>query len=148
MHDMASEEFESLNEEIDNLVKKTLPALLIPPSPTAHLGALVELKAGVGGTEACLFLADMLRMYQRFAAESDFKVSMISTSDLEEGGAREALMEVTGIGAYDLMRWESGVHRVQRVPSTDAGGRVHTSTVAVVASPLLSSRWPFTYAAP
>ncbi|KAF9009178.1 peptide chain release factor 1 [Hymenopellis radicata] len=137
MRSMASEEFKALNEEDDQLVNTTLPALLLPPSPTAKMSALVELKAGVGGTESCLFLLDLLRMYQRYIAEtSNWKVTMVSVNTLEEGGARDALMEVEGEGSYDRLRWESGVHRVQRVPSTSANGRIHTSTVAVIVLPL------------
>ncbi len=135
MRSMATEEFNALNKEADQLVNATLPSLLLPPSSTAKMSALVELKAGVGGVESCLFLLDMLRMYQRYIAEtSNWKITMVSVNIVEAGGARDALMEVEGEGAYDRLRWESGVHRVQRVPSTDASGRVHTSTVAVIVS--------------
>lgn len=134
MRSMASEEYKTLGEQVDELVNTTLPSLLIPPSPTGRLSALLELKAGVGGTEACLFLADMLRMYQRYITNAEWTFTMVSVSSLEEGGAREALLEVQGEGAYDRLRWESGVHRVQRVPATDSSGRVHTSTVAVIVS--------------
>ncbi|KAF8913492.1 hypothetical protein CPB85DRAFT_1375562 [Mucidula mucida] len=141
MRSMATEEFNALNKEADQLVNATLPSLLLPPSSTAKMSALVELKAGVGGVESCLFLLDMLRMYQRYIAEtSNWKITMVSVNIVEAGGARDALMEVEGEGAYDRLRWESGVHRVQRVPSTDASGRVHTSTVAVIVLPLADEK--------
>lgn len=145
MRGMASEEYNSVLEEVEELVTNTLPALLIPPSPTGNLGALIELKAGVGGAESCLFVVDLLRMYQRFLENSDYKFNMVSTNEIEQGGMRDALMEISGPGAYDLLRWESGVHRVQRVPNTEASGRVHTSTVAVIVRHCLSLMYtPFT----
>ncbi|KIY63418.1 peptide chain release factor 1 [Cylindrobasidium torrendii FP15055 ss-10] len=140
MRSMASEEYNSVQEEVEELVTDTLPALLIPPSPTGNLGALIELKAGVGGAESCLFVVDLLRMYQRFLENSDYKYTMVSTNEIEQGGIRDALMEVSAPGAYDLLRWESGVHRVQRVPHTEASGRVHTSTVAVIVLPLVTEQ--------
>jgi peptide chain release factor 1 len=92
----------------------------------------MELKAGVGGAEAALFLSEMLRMYERLAASRGFEVSLLSKSDLDQGGMRDAVVEIKGDGAYDTLRAESGVHRVQRVPATETGGRTHTSTVAIV----------------
>ncbi len=132
MRSMAEEEYHSLEEKMEEIVNTTLPALLKPSSSTAHYSALVELKSGVGGVESSLFLADMLRMYQRYATAQRWKWTMMAVNELEQGGTRDAIMEVKGPGAYDRLRWESGVHRVQRVPSTDASGRVHTSTVAVI----------------
>ncbi|KAK0206749.1 peptide chain release factor 1 [Desarmillaria ectypa] len=137
---MAEEEYHSLEEKVEEIVDTTLPALLKASSPTAHYSALVELKSGVGGVESSLFLADMLRMYQRYATAQRWKWTMMAVNELEQGGTRDAIMEVKGPGAYDRLRWESGVHRVQRVPSTDASGRVHTSTVAVIVLPLAEEK--------
>jgi len=97
----------------------------------------MELKSGVGGSESSLFLADMLRMYQRLANTIYDQTHIIAQNDLENGGIKDAILEIKGKGAYDSLRWESGVHRVQRVPMTEASGRVHTSTVAVVVLPLV-----------
>ncbi|KAK0453868.1 peptide chain release factor 1 [Armillaria borealis] len=140
MRSMAEEEYYSLEEKVEEIVDTTLPALLKPSSSTAHYSALVELKSGVGGVESSLFLADMLRMYQRYATAQRWKWTMMAVNELEQGGTRDAIMEVKGLGAYDRLRWESGVHRVQRVPSTDASGRVHTSTVAVIVLPLAEEK--------
>ncbi|CDO74079.1 hypothetical protein BN946_scf185043.g129 [Trametes cinnabarina] len=136
MRSMAEEEYASLTENINRLVEKTFPALLVPPSPTAHLSAIIELRAGVGGSESALFVGDLIRMYTRAAQAMGWDVSMISSNVLETGGIKDAIMEVKGKGAYDALRWESGVHRVQRVPATEANGRVHTSTVGVMVLPL------------
>lgn len=137
MRALATEEYTTLTEQLNKSVTETLPQLLVPPSETAHLGALMELKSGVGGSESSLFLADMLRMYQRLANASRWKAQVVTQNDLETGGIKDAIMEIKGEGAYDSLRWESGVHRVQRVPATEASGRVHTSTVAVVVLPLM-----------
>ncbi|KZV62063.1 release factor [Peniophora sp. CONT] len=114
----------------------TLPALLIPPSPTAHLSALVELKSAVGGAESSLFLKELLGVYTRYANARGWEPTLVGSQDLDAGGVKDAILEVGGEGAYDALRYESGVHRVQRVPATESAGRVHTSTVAVVVLPL------------
>jgi peptide chain release factor 1 len=94
----------------------------------------MELKAGVGGSESNLFLGELMRMYLRYAQSVKWKTTTVSSLDTPEGGVKNAVVEFKGPGAYDSLRWESGVHRVQRVPATEASGRVHTSTVAVVVS--------------
>ncbi|KAF9445275.1 release factor [Macrolepiota fuliginosa MF-IS2] len=137
MRALATEEYTSLTDHLNTTVTQTFPQLLVPPSTTVQLGALMELKSGVGGSESSLFLADMLRMYQRLANASRWKAHIVSKNDLETGGIKDAVVEIKGEGAYDALRWESGVHRVQRVPATEASGRVHTSTVAVVVLPLM-----------
>jgi len=137
MRALALEEYTSLTGQLVKSVTETFPRLLVPPSDTAHLGALMELKSGVGGSESSLFLADMLRMYQRLANTIYDQTHIIAQNDLENGGIKDAILEIKGKGAYDSLRWESGVHRVQRVPMTEASGRVHTSTVAVVVLPLV-----------
>ncbi|KAI9001163.1 release factor [Trametes punicea] len=136
MRSMAEDEYASLTENMSQLVEETFPALLVPPSETAHLSALIELRAGVGGSESALFVGDLVRMYTRAAQAMGWDVNMISSNVLDAGGIKDAIMEVKGKGAYDALRWESGVHRVQRVPATEANGRVHTSTVGVMVLPL------------
>jgi len=88
----------------------------------------------VGGSEASLFLNDLLKVYLRYAQGMKWKADVIGRNETDGGGVKDSIVEVKGLGAYDMLRWESGVHRVQRVPSTDAKGRVHTSTVAVIVS--------------
>ncbi|KAI0334802.1 release factor [Cubamyces sp. BRFM 1775] len=136
MRSMAEEEYATLSESINALVEDTFPSLLVPPSQTAKLSAIIELRAGVGGSESALFTADLVRMYTRAAQAMGWGVSMVSSNILETGGMKDAIMEVKGQGVYDALRWESGVHRVQRVPATEASGRVHTSTVSVMVLPL------------
>lgn len=92
----------------------------------------MELKSGVGGSEASLFLADLLRMYQRLTNTTHWKATIVAKNDAEGNGIKDATVEFKGEGAYDALRWESGVHRVQRVPATETSGRTHTSTVAIV----------------
>lgn len=137
MRALASEEYTTLTDQLNTTVTHTFPRLLVPSSTTAHLGALVELKSGVGGSESSLFVADLLRMYQRLANANRWRAQIMSQNDLESGGIKDAVVEIKGESAYDTLRWESGVHRVQRVPATEASGRVHTSTAAVLVLPLI-----------
>lgn len=132
MRHMAEDEYESLSDSMKQLAEATFPELLVPPSKTAHLSAMIELRAGVGGSESALFTADLVRMYTRAAQAQGWNVTLLSSNILETGGMKDAIMEVKGEGVYDALRWESGVHRVQRVPATEANGRVHTSTVSVM----------------
>ncbi|KAL4063711.1 hypothetical protein J3A83DRAFT_4361843 [Scleroderma citrinum] len=136
MRTLASDEYTGLSESLSQHISSTFPSLLVPPSPTRSLSALVELKAGVGGSEAALFLTDLLRVYIRYAGSCGWQSSIVQSSEVTGGGLREAIVEIKGDGAYDALRWESGVHRVQRVPATEASGRVHTSTVAIIVLPL------------
>ena len=131
---MAVEDDQVFTETLDNFMENVFPSLIIPPSKTTHMSALMELKAGVGGSESNLFLGDLMRMYLRYAQSAKWKTTIVSSLGTPEGGVKNAVVEVKGQGAYDSLRWESGVHRVQRVPATEASGRVHTSTVAVVVS--------------
>ncbi|KAG6837018.1 hypothetical protein H0H93_016225 [Arthromyces matolae] len=137
MRALAIEEHESLSTSLETLVETTIPSLLTPPSTTSTMSAMLELKSGVGGSESSLFLADMLRMYLRVANARQWQATIVSQNENEGGGIKDALVEVKGEGAYDALRWESGVHRVQRVPATEASGRTHTSTVAVIVLPLM-----------
>jgi len=134
--DLAAVETVDLLKDLRSLLKHDLPNAILPPSETERLSALVELKAGVGGSESSLFVAELLRMYGRFSRLNDWEPTVLSSSESDGGGFKDAILEVKGIGAYDALRWESGVHRVQRVPATEASGRVHTSTVAAVVLPL------------
>ena len=110
------------------------PNALLPSSETEGLSALVELKAGVGGSESSLFAAELSRMYGRFARLNGWEPTVLASSESDSGGFKDVILEVNGSGAYDTLRWESGVHRVQRVPATEASGRLHTSTVAALVS--------------
>lgn len=138
LRSMAAADYTMLTESLTDIVKKTFPSILVPPSRTSQLSALMEFKSGVGGSEASLFLGEMLRMYMRLAQVSRWKANIVTSNDLDAGGIKDAVVEFRGPGAYDALRWESGVHRVQRVPATDQSGRVHTSAVAVMVIILLS----------
>ena len=132
MRALAQDEFTTLTQNLSTYLSTTFPALLVPPSQTRAFSALVELKAGVGGSEATLFLMDLLRVYVRYAHARGWRADVIQSTEVVGGGMRDAIVEVKGEGAYDTLRWETGVHRVQRVPATEASGRVHTSTVAII----------------
>ena len=112
-----------------------LTAALIPPDPLDDRPAIVEIRAGTGGDEAALFAADLYRMYERFIARQGWRLEVISLSDGTLGGIKEAIFKVDGAGAFGAMRWESGVHRVQRVPATETQGRIHTSAATVAVLP-------------
>ncbi|KAF8312132.1 peptide chain release factor 1 [Clavulina sp. PMI_390] len=139
IRDMASEEHASLSQTLRDHFA-TFPSLLLPESQTSQFSALVEMKAGAGGDESTIFLSEMMRMYTRMAQNSSFTVEIVSFSPTDpaagsSGGGKEAILEIKGPGAYDKFRFESGVHRVQRVPATETKGRLHTSTIAVVVLP-------------
>lgn len=134
MAELAETEAHELISDLTHHLVHVFPSILRPPSETADLSALIELKSGVGGSESSLFLAEMLRMYVRVANSEGWVSTVVASNDSDNGGVKDAILEVKGEGAYDGMRWESGVHRVQRVPATEASGRVHTSTVAAVVS--------------
>ena len=132
---MAEEEFTTLSENLSTALDDTFPKLVLPSSEdTSKLSAYIELKAGVGGSEASLFVEDLMRMYLRLSQYTNWTTTTVSLSEIDGGGVRDALLEVRGENAYDQLRWESGVHRVQRVPATETKGRTHTSTVAVIVS--------------
>jgi len=129
-------------------MRQHLVSVLAPPSPTSSLSALVELKSGVGGSESSLFAAELRRMYQRLAARRGWTASVVEAVGVEGMGTgdayKEALVEVTGDGAFGYLRREAGVHRVQRVPATESKGRVHTSTVSIIVR-RLSLSFSFTF---
>jgi len=112
-----------------------LRRLLVPKDPRDAKNVILEVRAGTGGEEAALFAAEIFRMYVRFAERRGFKVSVLSESEAEQGGLKEVVAEVEGDGAYSLFRFESGVHRVQRVPKTETQGRIHTSACTVAVMP-------------
>jgi peptide chain release factor 1 len=134
MADEARDEVARLEESIAGLELRIKPAL-IPRDPLDDRPAIVEIRAGTGGDEAAIFAADLFRMYQRFAERRGWRVEMISYSEGTLGGVKEAIFKVKGEGAFGVMRWESGVHRVQRVPVTENQGRIHTSAATVAVLP-------------
>ncbi len=124
-------ELEKRQEQVSNQITE----LLIPPDPLNDKGIIMEIRAGTGGDEAALFAADLFRMYGRFVDKKGWKLEVMSVSETELGGYKEIVFSVSGEGVYGLLRYESGVHRVQRVPNTEASGRVHTSAVTVAVLP-------------
>ena len=131
---LAREEAERLGERIAALSAEAR-RLLLPEDPFAGRAAVVEVRAGTGGSEAGLFAGDLLRMYRRFAEREGFQVEIVDLSEGALGAVREAVIVVRGKGAYGLLRFESGVHRVQRVPETESQGRIHTSAATVAVLP-------------
>jgi peptide chain release factor 1 len=135
--EMASEaeaEIQRLTDEISQIEIELKPALL-PPDPLDDRTAIVEIRAGTGGDEAALFAAELWRMYTRYAEGRRWKIEIISHSEATLGGVKEVIFKVIGTGAFGAMRWESGVHRVQRVPVTESQGRTHTSAATVAVLP-------------
>jgi len=130
----ATAEAERLEREIEQLEIEIKPALL-PPDPLDDRPAIVEIRAGTGGDEAALFAADLWRMYTRYAEGRGWRIELMSLSDGTLGGVKEVIFKVKGDGAFGAMRWESGVHRVQRVPATESQGRIHTSAATVAVLP-------------
>jgi peptide chain release factor 1 len=131
---LAREEMSSLEPVLEG-AQVTLRSLLLPRDPNDERDILIELRAGAGGDEAAIFAADLLRMYLRFAERSGFKAELLSKTDSINNGARDAVVEIHGLGAYSRFKFESGVHRVQRVPATETAGRIHTSTATVAVLP-------------
>jgi peptide chain release factor 1 len=131
---MARDEAERLTEDVARF-EDELKLLLIPRDPLDDRDAVVEVRAGTGGDEAALFAGDLFRMYQRFADRRGWKVEVVSVSEGTAGGYKEAVFVVRGENAYGDLRYESGVHRVQRVPATETQGRIHTSAATVAVLP-------------
>jgi peptide chain release factor 1 len=132
--EMAAAEIPALEKSIATLEKDVQYALL-PPDPNEDRDAIVEIRGGTGGDEAALFAADLYRMYTRFADAHGFKIEPLESSSGELGGMKEVIFKVTGDQVFRTLRYESGVHRVQRVPATEAQGRIHTSTATVAVLP-------------
>jgi peptide chain release factor 1 len=131
---MAREELEALEGSAAAL-EAQLHVLLVPRDPNDDRNVILEVRAGTGGDEAALFAADLFRMYARYADTRRWKLELLSSSESGAGGFKEAIAEITGTGAYSRLKFESGVHRVQRVPVTEASGRIHTSTATVSVLP-------------
>ena len=134
LKDMAQMEIIELKEELE-ACKKRLDTLLLPKDPNDDRNVILEIRAGTGGDEAALFAADLFRMYSRYAERKGFKVTVLTSSDIGIGGYKEIVAQVTGTDVFSVFKFESGVHRVQRVPETESGGRVHTSACTVAILP-------------
>ncbi len=131
---MAKEEIANLEENIAEIEQKS-KMFLIPPDPMEGKNIIMEIRAGTGGEEAALFAADLFRMYSHFAEKNRWAIEIISMNETGIGGFKELIFSISGKGVYGNLRWESGVHRVQRVPETESGGRIHTSAVTVAVLP-------------
>ncbi|MEJ7837429.1 MAG: peptide chain release factor 1 [Thermomicrobiales bacterium] len=134
MADLVQDELKALREqhiEIESDIRR----LLVPKDPNDDKNVIVEVRAGTGGDEAALFGADLFRMYSRYAERQKWKIEILSSTGTDGGGFREVIFEVRGKGAFSYLRYESGVHRVQRVPATESQGRIHTSTASVAVLP-------------
>ena len=134
MRELAQEELNGLEKREEALLAQ-LKILLIPKDPNDDKNVVLEIRAGTGGEEAALFAYELFRMYTRFAERQGWRVEVMSTSDAGAGGVKEVIATVEGRGAYSRLKYESGTHRVQRVPATEASGRIHTSAVTVAVLP-------------
>src|SRR5438093_2518692 len=131
---MAQEEIKRLEEQ-KKLLTAEVQRGILPPDPTESRNTIVEIRAGAGGSESALFAADLYRMYTRYAESRGWKIEALDSSPSDLGGFKEVIFGVSGTEVYKRLKYESGVHRVQRVPATEAQGRVHTSTATVAVLP-------------
>lgn len=131
---MLVEELESLDKQKSD-TEAELKILLLPKDPNDEKSVIMEIRAGTGGDEAALFAADLFRMYTRFAEEQGWKIDLMDSHYTDIGGIKEIIFVIDGKGAYSKLKYESGVHRVQRIPSTESGGRIHTSAATVAVLP-------------
>ncbi|GLC44502.1 hypothetical protein PLESTB_000066400 [Pleodorina starrii] len=134
MAEFAREEIAELDSSLVKLQDK-LRLQLVPRDPLDDRNIMLEIRAGAGGDEASIWAGDMMRMYQRYATRQGWKAALVSCTQGESGGYKEVILEINGTGVYSKLKWEAGVHRVQRVPATEAAGRVHTSTATVAIMP-------------
>ena len=134
MRELLKEEHGDAKKRIEEL-EQELKILLLPKDPNDYKNVIVEIRAGAGGDEAALFAAEMYRLYVKYAERRRWKVETVSADEIGIGGMKEVTFMVTGKGAYSRLKYESGVHRVQRVPETESGGRIHTSTITVAVMP-------------
>ena len=134
MRDMLKEELQAAKKNVETLEEK-LKILLLPKDPNDDKNVIVEIRAGAGGDEAALFAAEIYRMYVHYAEGRRWKVETLEFEEIGIGGMKSVTFMITGQGAYSVMKYESGVHRVQRVPETESGGRIHTSTITVAVMP-------------
>lgn len=131
---LAKEEYAQNNAKLE-VIKEELKILLLPKDPNDDKNVIVEIRGGAGGDEANIFAGDLFRMYTRYAERKGWKVDIVNANESEAGGYREISFMINGKGAYSRLKYESGVHRVQRIPSTESGGRIHTSTATVAVMP-------------
>ena len=134
MREMLKDELSEAKKNVEDLEQK-LKILLLPKDPNDEKNVIVEIRAGAGGDEAALFAAEMYRLYVKYAEKQHWKVELVSVDEIGIGGMKEVNFMITGKGAYSKLKYESGVHRVQRVPETESGGRIHTSTITVAVMP-------------
>ncbi len=134
LKEMAFEEIKELTEERDRLEEEIRP-MLLPKDPDDVKNCIFEIRAGTGGDEAGIFAGDLFRMYQRFAERNSFQIEVINFTESERGGFKEIIFSLAGDDVYGRLKWESGVHRVQRVPETESSGRLHTSAATVAVLP-------------
>ena len=134
LQQMAALEVSELEEKLEYLENR-LKVLLIPRDPNDDKNIMLEIRAGTGGDEASIWAGDLLRMYSRYSDVQGWKVKLVSESSGEMGGYKEVILEIQGYSVYSKLKFESGVHRVQRVPATESGGRVHTSTATIAIMP-------------
>ena len=134
MKELAKEELNESKANVERL-EEELKILLIPKDPMDDKNIIVEMRAGAGGDEAALFAAEIYRMYQHYAESKNWKTEIVEADETGIGGMKSVTFMINGQGAYSLMKYESGVHRVQRVPETESGGRIHTSTISVAVMP-------------
>ena len=134
MRELAKEELSDCRARIEG-VEKELEILLLPKDPNDSKNVIVEIRGGAGGDEAALFAADLFRMYCRYAERRNWKIDMMNSNENGLGGFKEVVFMINGEGAYSVLKYESGVHRVQRIPVTESGGRIHTSTATVAIMP-------------
>ncbi|GAP61859.1 peptide chain release factor 1 [Ardenticatena maritima] len=134
MEALVREEIRQLEEKLEQLTE-AIKVELLPKDPNDEKDVILEIRAGAGGDEAALFAADLARMYTRYAEKQGWKTEVISANETGIGGYKEIIMEIKGRGAYSRLKYESGVHRVQRVPATESSGRIHTSTATVAVLP-------------
>lgn len=134
MRELAKEELNEAKARVEEL-ENELKILLLPKDPNDDKNVIVEIRAGAGGDEAALFAAEIYRMYQHYAEEKHWKTEIMEADETGIGGMKSVTFMLSGAGAYSVMKYESGVHRVQRVPETESGGRIHTSTITVAVMP-------------
>jgi peptide chain release factor 1 len=134
MREMGQEEFKSAKKALE-VLEDELQILLLPKDPNDDNNCFVEIRAGAGGDEAAIFAGDLFRMYSRYAEKQGWKIEVMNANESEQGGYKELIMKINGEGVYGQMKFESGGHRVQRVPETESQGRVHTSACTVVVMP-------------
>ncbi len=134
MREIAQAELPEVSTRLEGL-EKDIQILLLPKDAADEKSAIVEIRAGTGGSEAALFAGDLFRMYERFASANGWRVEVLSASEGEAGGYKEIIATITGKGVFSRLKFESGVHRVQRVPETEASGRIHTSAATVAVLP-------------